>query len=518
MSKYKMDWKEWLFQLIIKFRESYNSLSEEAKARVPFSIWFIEPCQVEIIEFLEPSFQILVVTHLSTIKDLEINIHTYPRLNKYEYTKLESILKDEKWNIEIRTWTGGKKLLSEILEDFLVRAFRRIGDMILTAWEKPFTYTEEIAQGIGGWLIYGDIRDKDIERIVKDVCKEGKYKYRVPHEVAKGIKAKGKDKELGFPWWCSHRDFVEIETYEEYEELEKFRVNSFQKTKVAEIEFGLKGYGTYFFPPIWVDQKPKATFSQRIYSGVDLIWFDKAFDIDYKGNKVVVSKDGFIAITAEDKLRAIDMLNEIMATAILLDMPLFAIRENEVGEVRIHPSDLTITWYSQELASIRTIIPTGAIMGDLLLREIPVISKDMLIKIIKQAEKWALKDTKPLLGLLLEAYTHFANAEYTQSFIMSWTIVEWWLSKLWDDFLNEHKVSGKRREKLRSTIFWKTTDRIIEVLNLSGKIDWDEYRKLERLKDVRNEIIHKGKGATREESEECLEKSLLIIKSMLQHS
>jgi hypothetical protein len=90
---------------------------------------------------------------------------------------------------------------------------------------------------------------------------------------------------------------------------------------------------------------------------------------------------------------------------------------------------------------------------------------------------------------------------------MSWAVVEWWLSNLWDSFLDEHSVSGERREKLRSVILWKTADRIIEVLNLSAKMDLDEYRKFERLKRVRNNIVHEGKVATRQESEECFKKA-----------
>jgi len=43
-----------------------------------------------------------------------------------------------------------------------------------------------------------------------------------------------------------------------------------------------------------------------------------------------------------------------------------------------------------------------------------------------------------------------------------------------------------------------------QLLNLSAKTDLEEYRKLERLKKVRNNIIHEGKVATRRESTKFL--------------
>lgn len=82
---------------------------------------FTEPCQIDVIEFLEPRYQILIISHDEYRKDRELCIRIYPELSKmtYPFYIQKEILTDDKWNREVTAIDGKKRNLKDLLEDFL---------------------------------------------------------------------------------------------------------------------------------------------------------------------------------------------------------------------------------------------------------------------------------------------------------------------------------------------------------------------------------------------------------------
>lgn len=104
----------------------------------------------------------------------------------------------------------------------------------------------------------------------------------------------------------------------------------------------IEGYGTYFYPPIWLDKKPQLTLKDKIFGSRMRSKNNDSLNLEYKGRILIIEKDGFIGIGEEDKDRAILLLNEIMAIFQFFDYPFHYIRENEVGRISINPLTLTI--------------------------------------------------------------------------------------------------------------------------------------------------------------------------------
>jgi hypothetical protein len=117
------------------------------------------------------------------------------------------------------------------------------------------------------------------------------------------------------------------------------------------------------------------------------------------------------------------------------------------------------------------------------------------------------------LRLLSEAFTHINDAEYSQSFVMSWSIIERYISELWKKRLDGKDMDGERIGKLLNSAQW-SVDYQLEVLNLSGEIADGEYDIFIEMKSKRNKFIHKGKQIAKEDAERCfnLAKNIVIRK------
>ena len=92
----RQETKEWFLTLIKKFREEYEKLTDEEKAFIG-NIGYQPPCQIEIFWVKEPiEFQIIVLTHDSTRRDMEIIING-PYKGYEFFPELEKIMKEDRW-------------------------------------------------------------------------------------------------------------------------------------------------------------------------------------------------------------------------------------------------------------------------------------------------------------------------------------------------------------------------------------------------------------------------------------
>lgn len=237
-----------------------------------------------------------------------------------------------------------------------------------------------------------------------------------------------------------------------------------------------------------------------------LMFPQKVLDGEYKKTKIVVNQEGLIAIGVEDKSKALEALNEIMAASLLSGVNSFAVREAELGKAEIDPQNLTIASHDMPLISNRTKLgqEQRGLYPELVPFERQVLSPDKIKEIFRLAgELTADPASTTVLLMLLEGYTHLQNAEYTQAFLMTWVVVEKWLDTLWEDLVKEKGIMGKRKQKLIESMLW-TTDTILETLNLVGKLSNDAYKQVANLKKKRNSILHNGVRATKEEAEACI--------------
>ncbi len=404
-------WNKYLNKLVETFRIEYTRLGEDGRKRIPYNLYFTEPCQIEVIEFLEPLYQILIISHDKGREDRKFSIHIYPELNKATYPHYiqRDILSDDKWDREVTAIDGKRRNLKDLLEDFFVDALKWFEKQAFVKYDKPniFRNGNAISEDIGVWLIKGDLLELNPSDIISEVCKESPYKYCLPAENQKMLKPKGKDAEKGFVYWMSTGDYIYVETHEKYEDLEKYRVKSFKEAEKVirkPTKNKIKGFGAYLYPPVWVDEIPKIPFNQRIWSEIDIHFGQKAVETTYNGNVLIITKDGFVAVGIDNKYEALKELNTIMASALINEIPAISIKEFELGEVTIDIQTKTITSFSVGLSSLRNIL--GPSIAQPLIHAREMISSNNLLNVIKTAEKISKNEELQNLSLiLLEAYT-----------------------------------------------------------------------------------------------------------------
>lgn len=267
---------------------------------------------------------------------------------------------------------------------------------------------------------------------------------------------------------------------------------------------------THFYPPIWVGKLPRKTFKQKAH-GLS-IYPEETLNIEYKGRAMIVRQDGLIVIGEENIAKATRMLNEIMATFLLMGVEASAVRELEVCNAKIDSSSMIITSWGTRTYTLRTQLAFFFSQRQSMLKKRIKIGKENLIEIIHQAERISKDpDISDFLTFFLQAHTHLKNSEYSQSFIMSWVIVERHMLWLWKKFLKEEQMPRKRRSKLTNPAYW-TIDFVLEGLNIGGQLSKKDYEDLMSLKTKRNDIIHLGESTTLEEAEKCFKIAREIVK------
>lgn len=464
------DIANWLRDFMMEFRKHSEKLSKEEKSRISNLDDFFPPCQVLLLWFQDAHVQYLICTHDSNRKDMEIKIegpmYTYEAIDCFD-----SILNDPIWNRKLtkeeKKYTYDITMFSEILEGSFLGIIQEIRN-------QPFRKPPVTSHGGGKrmlisrdflWKIEGDIAEMDKTKILTEILERAK------------------------------KEAARAETKPPAPPPPKPVIN---------------GCSTYFYPPIWVGKLPKKTFKEKARGS--FILPEKALTFEYKDRVVIINRDGLIAIGEGNVPKATRMLNEIMATFLLMGLEASAVRELEVGDAKIDSSSLTITGWTTRVDTPRTQLAYWFPQQQLVLESRTEIGKKNLVRIIKQAERISKDpDISDFLAFLLEAYTHLKNSEYSQSFIMSWVIIERQMFWLWKKFLKEERMPRKRREKLTNPVYW-TTDFVLEGLNLGGGLSQKDYEDLMALKNQRNDIIHQGESTSFEEAEKCFKIARSIVK------
>jgi hypothetical protein len=138
----------------------------------------------------------------------------------------------------------------------------------------------------------------------------------------------------------------------------------------------------------------------------------------------------------------------------------------------------------------------------------------------------SLKMTKHLLSfptllqsyiLLLESHNHMEQGDYSQSFHMSWVILEIHIGHLWVKLIEENHshINHKQKKELERWNKYKTSTSL-EILNLIGIVSASDYQKITKWRDSRNNFVHQGKNIPSNDCKEIYDfvKQKLIDRSV----
>jgi hypothetical protein len=471
--------EEWLRQHIANYRAAVAELTLDRRALSNLDD-FSAPCQVHLFWFrVEPnvSYSLLLLTRLKGVQDGLVEVVGPMHPSRAVETLLEVINRD-RWEEDIDDThfviPADDSSFRRVLASNLAQARANFNKHIVACAytkepPKSMVGTKEMMPGNGfTWEIYGDVRCLDSKSLVEEQVR------------------KTKDSALA-------------------------RRRSGEKEHRVARPPRLSGYITRFYPPIWIGDLPIQTYEEllRQTTPMELVIVPKALDAEHRGKKVVVNRDGMIAIESGSRRETLESLNRIMAWAQLNGIDTRTVRESELGTCEIDPATFTIVSWTHYAESPRN--PVGTFLHDYSQVDIDLmpitrerVAEDDLRSIILDSE--ALSHNPYLdniASLLLEAHTHFSESEYRQCFLMAWMVVEAWLMNEWSGVVDNTATSNKHRQRLEDTRSW-TASVVAETLHMLGSIDRAQLKRLTRFRDIRNDVVHRSANPDKEQAKEML--------------
>lgn len=465
---------EWFANLIKKFRDEYNKLTEAEKSRLYHMDGYNFPCQLEVFWLLNPNWQLIIKTNSTQRPDGEIRVNG-PYDSHIFLDEVEKILNEPRWSdtstkekyqdSSSRLQNLNAETLAIHLHNFVERAknslFIKMPDF------RGHVLQETIGTGAVIMLHWGNMADLDYAAFVDKIIQDVKNRAEISKKQAP--------------------------------------VESQDSQKVQPVEQP-KAYGTYFFPPIIVGHARKPTMRDLLYGGSPYVspFDNKAFDMKFQEIPLIISKDGYVVVCTE-KENALKILNTIMATLMLEGIEAFVVREHELSEVTYRPETLTITGFTYNMKTVRDLLfqerGENEIRLDYRRRELPEHDLRNIIK--KASDIYQDTEASEELRIFLEAIAHLKDSEFAQAFFMGWVIIERHISNMWDDKIRERRMDGNRTSKLRNPSMW-SIDYLLEVLNFDGSIEDGDYAIFMELKGKRNKLMHSGKQIGKEDAEKCV--------------
>jgi hypothetical protein len=127
-----------------------------------------------------------------------------------------------------------------------------------------------------------------------------------------------------------------------------------------------------------------------------------------------------------------------------------------------------------------------------------------------------------LAELLLHSFYLHESGKYEASHISAWTVAERCLNKLWNTHLheldNKHTVPGSGEKFINSEREKKLTGRdftasiISEFLSLSGILPFDKYKLASRVRQTRNDWLHKLRTIDRSDASEAIKLAQFLLR------
>ena len=174
----------------------------------------------------------------------------------------------------------------------------------------------------------------------------------------------------------------------------------------------------------------------------------------------------------------------------------------DLGTVDVNEQGAAMSWGGPVRLS-RNPITHGAINLALL---------DNCVALFKVAQRDL--ETLEQLRLRHSAKIHLMAGETLQGFMLAWTVVEREIRRLWKRTLNEKGVEKNREEKILIRDDF-TTNQLIEIVEILGRLEPDLYARVQKLRKIRNDAVHRGATPTMEHGSECIRIANTFIQQKL---
>lgn len=274
------------------------------------------------------------------------------------------------------------------------------------------------------------------------------------------------------------------------------------------------GKGAFCHPPISVVddneesnlEKPsahktrKARFSQNLTDSI----------------QVVVTDDGFIGLImdgSDDEI--LKFLNALISTMLSKGQRSLFVSDSDLCSFDYDFDKQTVVISNSEVFSLRNRFEFERDSNETysLWRETPRDTVSM--KVLAGWFTFALKfyqneELRNYLLLLGESWGLSYGKMYKASFLYSWMIIETSLEQFWKNHIDSLNLVEPEKDIFRKKV--KNISNIIEVLKKLSKIDEKTFQSIEKMRDLRNKLIHKmSTSISPDDAHNCLHVANEII-------
>ena len=442
--------------MIDRFRSEFNKLSSNEDMKTIYDHSFKKPCQIHIINSPDDNSHLLLTTHLESIRDKKIN--HYSLKSKLFPEQLEKIVHNTKWIIHNNVTF--KREIERIFLDF----GQHILDNQNISKSEIFPITFDSRNKFSALMIMGNMLEINYDEYF----------------------------------------ITQIKQYKNYQKPINRQNIEPSKTIIPVMNTGL---AAVFDPPISIGIFD-LTLSQKIRSQEFNILNENAVVKKFHNNVITITKGGKIWIDNNDKKTVKKIFNIMMAIALLFDISTQTIRSSDLAEITFNAKTRNISTYTwSNLGKIDKYLNRYYRVAITRVYR-KNISVDLMSKIIQITESIITNyEYTEYLRLILNAHTQLNNEDNSQSFIISWTIIENDLYKKWTKKIHSSKIDKIVKKKLEGL----SVDRILDILYLEKIISCDYYLHLKSLQKLRNKIIHKGMDISNKETKICYDSAWNII-------
>lgn len=460
-----------LLRMIQVFREEFAKISPEEQKYEQEINSLKAPCQIYLLTSKDSGTHLLFISHFPEIPDKTIEIIHFSTTGYVQ--QIEQFEKGSQW-VGQTPANGIEQSGNLRIHSALVEFGRGIRLKLGLALEFNIDVCSVVSNNMAAWHIYGNLDEINFESKSK--------------EIVQGYKA-------------------------EYKRTKADQIKKEPEQITESIANSINGLGTYFYPPILVGEI-KPTLQEEIENTTFKLLKQKALIGEFDGIKFVVSKGGLIGLESIDHERAENIFNIITGTAILMGLHLHTLKSHEIANISIDKITYSVTASSWTDSTYRMNMFDSYPYNTRYYQRTKITTKDLEIVIEKAKTLSSKGDQLNKVKLLAGAFTHLDNHEFSQSFIMSWTIIEIHIHELWTKKIQFAGVTKKIKEDLDRWDFY----RVLEVLHLDKMVLNDDYYELKYLSGLRNDIIHDGHEVTPKQALRCYDLAKTIVRNELKIS
>lgn len=283
-------------------------------------------------------------------------------------------------------------------------------------------------------------------------------------------------------------------------------------------------YGGFLIPPYWIGNFPEVNSYDLLKKKVLFNYLGSPMKLYFGDVTYYITKDGYISINHEydgKNWLKIEILNErkqriknIISLLILNGYKIqyntmdflsafshYDPRNDKIGISHAADSKVEAIWGERNNPINSVTLKKNRIH----------ISEEILYNLIAQAEEMR-NDPKNqrLFRICIDAIFHIQRGEYDQCFILGWTIIEQYITRIWKEYYTSRNVNSSRRKNFEGRDY--TISVICEILELASILERNDYQAISKLRKKRNKFIHDLNEISHEDAKQALNFALNFVR------